>query len=323
MGYRALITGVTGFVGGVLARHLLDRGDAVLGCSPDGSWESNSPEDLFDQVELVDWDLADEAPVPEQTRRRIEAFRPDCIYHLAAMSVPIDCGNNDPLPQATAVNVGGTQRVLRLARSLTGSPTPGPRILFTSSSHVYAPVSSRSPRVDETAPLGPRGGYGQTKLAAETEVRRAVECDGCDAVIARSFPHTGPRQDLPLILPQWASQFATGGLDPVKVHTCDAMIDLSDARDIVRAYRLLVERGRRGEVYNVGSGKSVRSGHLLEILRRMAEPDRPVVELHPGHKQDPIADISRLVQCTQWHAMIPLETTVADTLAWWRQVLAK
>lgn len=319
MGYRAFITGVTGFVGGALARHLLDCGDAVLGCSANGSWETNSPKDLFDQVELVDWDLAAESPVPQQTRRRIEAFRPDCIYHLAAMSVPTDCGNEDPLSRATAVNVGGTQRVLRLARSLA----PRPRILLTSSSHVYAPVSARSPRVDESAPLQPRGGYGQTKLAAEAEVRRAVECDGCDAVIVRSFPHTGPGQNLPLILPQWASQFAAGGPEPVEVHTCNAMIDLSDARDVVRAYRLLVERGRRGEVYNVGSGKSLRSGHLLDILRRMADPDRPIVELHPGHKQDPIADISKLVRCTQWHAMIPLETTVADTLAWWRQLLSQ
>ena len=319
MAYRALITGAAGFVGGCLARHLLDCGDAVLGCSPDGSWEANRPEDLLDRMDMVAWDLAEESPVPEQTRRRIEQFRPNCIYHLAALSVPDDCGDEEPSAKAMAVNVGGTRRVLRLAGSLAMRP----RVLFTSTNHVYAPVSSQSPWVDETAPLQPRRGYGWTKLSAEAAVRRAVRHEGCDAVITRSFQHTGPGQSSRMMLPQWARQFAAGGSEPVRVHARDAHIDLTDARDIVRAYRLLVELGRRGETYNVGSGKNVRSGDVLEILLRMVDPPRDVVELHPGHKQEPIADISRLVNCTKWHAMIELETTVADTLAWWRQVQSR
>ncbi len=295
MAYRALITGVTGFVGGVLARHLLDCGDAVLGCSPDGTWETNSPEEFFGGVDLVAWDLAAEGPVPERTRRRIERFRPDCIYHLAALSVPDDCGDEEPSPAAIAVNVGGTRRVLRLADSLA----PRPRVLFTSTSQLYAPVSSQSPRVAETAPLGPRRGYGRTKLAAEAEVHRAVRDDGCDVVVARSFQHTGPGQSSRMMLPQWVEQFVANGSDPVRVYTCDAHIDLSDARDVVRAYRLLVQHGRQGEVYNVGAGKSVRSGDVLEILRGMVDPARAVLELHPGRRQDPISDISRLLRCTR------------------------
>ena len=69
----------------------------------------------------------------------------------------------------------------------------------------------------------------------------------------------------------------------------------------------------------MGSGISRRSGDVLKILQEMADPQRPVVELRPGFKQDPIADITRLVRCTGWRATIPLETTVADTLAWWRR----
>ena len=314
MSHRALITGIAGFVGGFLAEHLLECGDVVLGCSPDGMWEKDSPEELRSRVELAAWDLGDPEGISAEARRRIEDFRPDCIYHLAALSVPEDCGDEEPAPPAVAINVEGTRRVMELAASLRWRP----RVLFTSSSHVYAPVSRESPRVDETAPLGPRRGYGRTKLLAEGEVRRAVDQLGCDAVITRGFQHTGPRQNPRMMLPQWARQFSAGP-EPIEVYTCDAQIDLSDVRDVVRAYRLLLERGRRGEAYNVGSGTSRRSGDVLELLRNLADPQRPIVELRPGFKQDPISEVTRLVQCTGWRAEIPLETTVSDTLAWWRR----
>ena len=315
MPHRTLITGLPGFVGGFLAEHLLECGDDVLGCSPDGAWEPSSPEELRDRVELLEWDLGDEAGIPAKQRQLIEDFRPDWIFHLAGLSVPGDCGQDEIAPQARAINVDGTRRVMELAAALPSRP----RVLFVSSSHVYTPVTPETPVVDELAPLGPRRGYGRSKLAAEAEVRRAVDELGCDAVVTRSFQHTGPRQNPRMMLPQWARQFARDESDPVEVYTRDAMIDLTDVRDVVRAYRLLIERGRRGEVYNVGSGVARRSGDVLDVLRNLADPQRPIVELHPGRKQDPIANIARLVQCTAWQPMIPIETTVADTLSWWRQ----
>lgn len=319
MAHRALITGLPGFAGSHLAEHLLDRGDSVLGCSPDGSWEKRSPRELRDRVELVAWDLGSPEGIAAEARRRIERFAPDWIFHLAALSVPRDCGSDRPTARATAVNVEGTRRVLELAGSLGGEL----RVLFTSSSYVYGPVDRRSPRVDETARLAPRRGYGRTKLAAEQEVRRAVERGGCDAVIARAFQHTGPGQGPQMMLPEWAEQFARGGPGPVKVHTLDARIDLTDVRDVVRAYRLLAERGARGEAYNVGSGTSRSTGEILDVLRSLADWDRPIVETRPGSKQDPIADTTRLVRATGWRATIPLEQTVADTLAWWRRQVAE
>ncbi len=315
MPHRALITGLPGFVGGFLAEHLLDCGDDVLGCSPDGAWELSSPEELRDRVELLAWDLGNEAGIPTKQRQMIENFRPDGIFHLAGLSVPGDCGQDDIAPQARAINVDGTRRVMELAAELPSRP----RVLFVSSSHVYAPVTAEMSVVDESAPLGPRHGYGLSKLAAEAEVRRAIDQLGCDAVVARSFQHTGPRQNPRMMLPQWARQFAVDGSDPVEVHTRDAIIDLTDVRDVVRAYRLLIERGQRGEVYNVGSGMATRSGDVLDALRNLADPQRPIIELHPGRKQDPIANIDRLVQRTGWQPTVPIETTIADTLSWWRK----
>jgi len=316
MPQRALITGISGFVGGFLARHLLDQGDSVLGCSPDGSWENGCPEFLADGVAMVAWELGDPSGVPPNTQRRIAEFRPNCIYHLAALSVPGDCGAEEPTARAMEINVGGTRRVMQLARSL---PEPRPRVLAVGSSHVYAPVGRRNRRVDESAPLEPRRGYGRTKLAAEQEVREAVD-QGCDALVVRAFQHTGPRQSPRMMLPEWTRQFVASPVEPVRIQTAEARIDLTDVRDVVRAYRLLVERGRRGEIYNVGSGVQRRTGDVLDILRNLADPDRPIEELHPGFKQDHVADITRLVETTAWQPEIPLEQTVADTLAYWREL---
>ena len=319
MAHRALVTGISGFAGSFLAEHLLESNDAVLGCSPDGAWYDGSDSTLIDQVEVIGWDLATPDGPPAEVRRRIESFCPDVIYHLAALSVPDDCGHEEPTPKATAVNVRGTRQVLALAESLRSRP----RVLFVSSSLVYAPVTRQAPRVDENAPVAPRRGYSKTKLAAEDEVRRACEANGCDAVIARAFQHTGPRQDSRMMLPSWSRQYALGDAQPVTVHTCDAQIDLTDVRDVVRAYRLLAERGRRAKVYNVGLGVARRSGDVLEMLRQLADPGRPVSETRPGFKQDPIADISRLVRDTGWQAVIPLEKTVADTYVWWQQQMTQ
>ncbi len=119
------------------------------------------------------------------------------------------------------------------------------------------------------------------------------------------------------MLPQWAEQFVSGR-EPVRVYTRDAYVDLSDVRDVVRAYRLVAERGRAGGIYNVGSGRAVRSGDVLEMLRAMAGPERPIVETRPQVKHQPIADLTRLNQLGPWRPRIPLRQTVADVLAWWR-----
>ena len=105
------------------------------------------------------------------------------------------------------------------------------------------------------------------------------------------------------------------GDDPIQVVTLNSHNDLSDVRDVVRAYRLLMQRELSHRVYNVGSGQSVRSGDVFGRLMQLAGRPRGVVERSPGRRQHPIADISRLVADTAWQPEIPLEQTIADTLA--------
>ncbi len=319
MNHRSLITGISGFVGGFLTEHLLDCGDSVLGTSPDGQLLPDSSELLAEGPDrLVAWDLSRPDGLDVEARERIEAFAPEVIYHLAALSVQDDCGDGGPSELALAINVEGTRHVLELAAEL---PTR-PRVLFISTAKVYAPVGGDHLRVSEEFPIGPAMSYGMTKLAAEKLVLDAIERSDCDAVIARAFQHTGPRQVPRLMLPQWAHQVAAKGKAPIEVYTRDAWLDLCDVRDVVRAYRLLAECGQRGGIYNVGSGKSLRSGDILEQLLEIAECDRPVVETRPGPRQEPIADPTRLHACTGWEPTVPLRQTIADTLGYWRKTLA-
>ena len=144
---------------------------------------------------------------------------------------------------------------------------------------------------------------------------------------ARAFQHSGPRQSSRMMLPSWARQLSLGRgsseNNPLEVHTRDAYIDLTDVRDVVRAYRLLSERGASGEIYNVGSGIMRQSGDLLKRLIDIDHSPGYVVELHSGRKQDPIADISKLQDATGWQPRISIEQTIEQTLQYWRDCVEK
>lgn len=308
---RALITGMTGFAGSFLAEHLLDAGDSVLGCSRDGRWESGIPAGLAGRAALAPWDVG--AQLSPEAARRIREFAPEAIYHLAALSIPSECGKNEPTADALRVNVGGTEAVARLAASLPSRP----RVLFVSSCRVYAPVSRDHPYVVEDAPLQPKGGYGKTKLAGEETLRRVCEEAGTEFVVVRAFNHAGPRQSPRLMLSEWCRQLVRGDA-PVRVQCLDSHLDMTDVRDVVQAYRLLLRQGRAGEAYNVGGGVSLRSGDIFERLRQMHDPRRPFVEMSPGIRQDPVADLTKLHATIDWRPQFSLETTLRDTLDYWR-----
>lgn len=309
---RAFVTGITGFAGTHLTEHLQTGGDLVLGCSRDGRWRAHTPAALR-SVPLVAWDVT--APIRDEVRRALVEFAPDCIFHLAAVSVPRECGSGEPTPLAWQANVEGTRTVLRLAATLPRRP----RVLLASSCHVYAPVTHQRAVVREDAPLGPAGGYGKTKLAAESELLRSVAENGLDGVIARAFQHAGPRQDPRLMLSEWCRQIIDPQPPPVRVLSLNAFFDLSDVRDVVRAYRLLAAQGNCGAVYNVGSGVCWRSGDLFDRLRTIAGCDCSAIERSPGLTQQPIADTSQLRAATGWTPAVPIDQTLADTLEYWRR----
>jgi GDP-4-dehydro-6-deoxy-D-mannose reductase len=305
---KALLTGITGFVGGHLTRHLLASGDEVVGVSQNGAW----PADFSLPVTLVPGDLAND--FTPSFIAEIDKYAPDVIYHLAGLSIPSDCGGSgEPTPAAWNVNVEGVRRIIELAAALRRRP----RIVFTSSSHVYSAVPIDSPVVDESAPLEPRTAYGRTKLAAEEFCRRAVLEIGADIIIVRSFPQAGERQDPRLMLAEWAAAMARREPE-IMIGGDDVTLDLLDVGDAVRALRLLALHGASGSVYNVGSGIARTSGDLLRLLQTMADDPRPVRVRNPERRSDPVADIRRLQAATGWRPEVPIERTIADVWHYWR-----
>ena len=201
---------------------------------------------------------------------------------------------------------------------------PSAVLVAVSSGEVYGPPASLP--VDETAPLRPQNPYAVSKAAGDLLAGFYADAHGLRVVRPRAFNHAGPGQPPLYALASFTRQVAIGleaGDDPIRLVTGnpDARRDFTDVRDVVRAYRLLAEAGEPG-VFNVCSGRSASARELLAALSAAAgveiahEVDARLVRAHEVMEVRGSAE--RLRAATGWQPEIPLETTLADTVAWWR-----
>jgi len=263
---RTLVTGAAGFVGGHLVPALLASGREVVGVHLPGLPPGPAP---------IAWracDLAD----PSATRALIEEAAPDEIVHLAALAAPSQV-ERAPLDALRA-------NYLALDSLLAALVSRRVRLLLVSTGEVYGPSRADAPARRESDPLRPWNLYAATKAAGELRVALAVARAGLDAVVARPFNHTGPGRPALYAESAFAEQLARierGAQEPVlRVGNLAPVRDYSDVRDVVRGYLVLLERGVRGQTYNVCSGvrRSMQSvvDHLLARSRV-----RPRVEVDP------------------------------------------
>ena len=303
-----LVTGASGFVGRYLLEELRTAHGAVVG------W-SRAPV-AADLAGAAVWQCVD-LTKREQVRSALRDLQPRQVYHLAgATHVPRSWARPAETLEA---NVLATHHLL----DGLGRAGVRARVLISGSATVYAP--STIP-LAETAPLAPDNPYGLSKLAQEMLSVRAATEDGVDVVVTRSFNHTGPGQPPTFVAPSFARQLARierGLQEPVlKVGNLDALRDLTDVRDVVRAYTALMASGATGEVYNVasGMGRSIRA--IVDTL--VAAATVPVrVEIDPARVRTIdapalIGDASKLRALTGWTPRIPFERMVSDLLTYWR-----
>lgn len=295
---RALVTGAAGFVGRHLIDHLEQSGDDVV--------------DGIDRT--TGTDLLDAAAV----RAAIVESRPDAVYHLGGWS---DVGASWQSPSAALrVNAEGTLNVLQACRDVVK------RVLVVSSADIYGKVGLGELPLTEESPIRPVSPYAASKVAADTLALQAWLGYGLQTVRVRAFNHLGPGQTNRFVAPALAERIAIcelEGREEVTVGNLTPRRDFTDVRDVVRAYRLLIEHGEAGEAYNVCSGHDLPISELAERLVAMSR--RPVRLEGDQTLQRPVdvpvlrGEATKLHKATAWEPEIDLDRTLADILAEWRE----
>jgi GDP-4-dehydro-6-deoxy-D-mannose reductase len=303
-----LVTGGTGFAGSHLVDHLLEEETAVAAWSHRGS-RNAAPEQRAVRWSAVD--LLDR----EAVAQAVAELAPSVIYHCAGIAHVGDSWTEPA--RALQVNVIGTHHVLEAVRR-AGLDSP---VLVTGSALVYRP--SAEP-ITEDDPTGPSDPYGVSKLAQEMLAMRTTYAP---VFLVRPFNHAGPRQSDAYVTSSFARQIAeieAGQREPVlRVGNLETYRDITDVRDTVRAYRLVVRHGRPVRPYNVCSGRAYRVRDLLETLVGMSSA--PIqIELDPARlrpSDNPIiaGNRARIGAEAQWEPRIPIERTLADLLSDWRE----
>jgi len=311
-----LITGASGFAGGHLLDRLVASGGRVHAWAHRRSATSRPDLQVGRADQRINWsavDLLDRASV----RDALAAANPSVIYHCAGAA---DVHHAWQAPAATLrVNALGTHHLLESAREL-GLEC---RVLVTGSAMIY---QQSLDALTEDAPIGAATPYGLSKLAQEM----TASASALPVLLARPFNHAGPRQSPKYVTSSFAQQIADiehGRHEPViQVGNLDAKRDITDVRDTVRAYQALADCGRPGQPYNICCGRAYSMRELLDILLALSRV-RVRVEvvasrLRPSDNPVILGSCARLTADTGWRPEIPIEQTLADLLAYWRQARA-
>ncbi len=313
---RALITGITGFVGSHLAEHLLSKGYEVHGMI---RWRSKTEniDHIKKQLKLHETDLRDAHSV----ERAIVASDPDEIYHLAGQSyVPASW---DYPENTMTINVIGTINLLESVRRLDKDP----RIQLAGSSEEYGFVHPNEIPIKETNQLRPLSPYGISKVAEDMLAFQYHRSYGIKVLTTRAFNHEGPRRGDVFVTSNFARQIAMiekGKQEPiVHVGNLEAKRDYTDVRDMVKAYNLSLQKCDFGETYNICSGKAWSIQQVLDMLIKNSTVKVKVQQdkdrMRPSDVPLLLGDSTKFRQKTGWAPTIPFEKTMEDLLNYWRE----
>ena len=310
MNDTVLITGAAGFAGSHLVQALAGAAGVVGWTRASTPAEDVAPLATWQQVDLLNRD---------EVRTAIRRLKPSAVYHCAGAPNVAHSWRDTSTPLAN--NVLATHHLLDALRR-ADMPC---RVVIPGSATVFAP--STLP-LTEDSPVAPPNPYALSKLAQEQLALRAAHEDGVEVIVTRSFNHTGPRQSAAFAAPGMARQIALieiGAVEPViKVGNLEAQRDLTDVRDIARAYVALMELGTPSTVYNVSSGFARSMKSVLEALVARArvnvliETDPAL--LRPNDTPVLLGDSTRLRRATGWRPEIPFERTLDDLLNYWRTI---
>ena len=301
---RALITGSQGFVGRYLRRELEESGYEVVGLDI-------QPGEGAIQADLLN---------PEQLAAAVRQAEPDAVFHLAGQA---DVARSWKIPQKTMeINVLAAVNLMEAARAFN----PSVRMVLVGSSDQYGNLGEAGRMVSESLATHPQTPYAVSKKAQEEMARVYVRAYGMNICMTRSFNHGGAGQRLGFLIPDFASgivKVERGEAKSLKVGNLTSRRDFTHVKDVARAYRLIGEKGKPGEVYNVGSGVTWSAQEILDKLCAMAVCPIPVEQdparMRPSDTPVICCDHTKLTTDTGWQPQIPLEDILSDTLREWRE----
>lgn len=308
---KVLIIGVNGFVGTHLSNELTNNGYECYGADINISNLTNS------NIELFKLDILDKYSIISV----LKEIKPNYIINLAAIS---SVRVSWEIPQKTfEINVNGTINILESIRELNLKT----RVLLIGSSEQYGKIDYTKP-VTEECELNALNPYGISKATQEKIAKMYVETYGMDVIMVRAFNHIGPGQNKGFVVPDFAAQIVAieeGDLEPViKVGNLSAERDFTDVRDVVRAYRFILEKGITGEIYNVGSGKAI---SIQSILDKLIDNSNVKVNIEIANsKLRPVdtpkieCDNSKLKSETGWDLIYPIQQSLRDIIEYWRGI---
>lgn len=304
---KALITGGSGFVGGYLIRELTEAG-----------WEVHATHLPDEKINTECFRHVLDVLRKDDVKNLIEEVRPDIIYHLSAQSSVALSWKNPQL--TTEINVIGSINVMEALPN-------GVRLILIGSGEEYGFIRENACPIKETENINPANIYAVSKACAGMIGKIYHRAYGKDIVIVRAFNHSGAGQAETFVISDFCKQIAEieNGLRPPEIFTgnLSAKRDFTDVKDVVRAYRLLGEKGISGKTYNVGRGKAVSIEYILNTAIKLSEvpithrldpqrlraSDIPVIE----------PDISEIFRDTGWKAEISVGETISETLFYWRK----
>ena len=302
-----MVTGVNGFVGNHLVRELVGAGYEVIGVGGP-VLATTVPEGLSDYIEC---DLTDGEAVKKLSFDGVAG-----VIHLAGLAAvgPSFDAPMDYISKNAAMEVHLFETALAQGKT--------PKFVVISSGSLYDTKAALP--LTESSSVIPSSPYAVSKITQE-QMGLYYSMRGFEFVIARPFNHIGPGQNIGFIVPDFASQIVAierGEANEIKVGNLEAKRDFTDVRDIVRAYRLLLEKGRSGETYNVCSGKSISGQAILDALISLSRVDIPVAHeperMRPSDTPDIYGSHDRLTKDTSWQPQISIEQTLSEVIDDWR-----
>ena len=301
---KALITGSLGFVGGYLRAELEASGYDVIGL------------DVREAEKTIQADLLDS----EQMKQVIAQTQPDAVFHLAGQA---NVAQSWKMPQKTVeINVIGALNLLEAVRAYRADT----RVVLVGSSDQYGALGEAGRLVKETTPTNPQTPYAVSKQAQEEMARVYTRAYGMNICMTRSFNHGGAGQKEGFMIPDFAAgivRVERGQADCLRVGNLTARRDFTHVKDMVRAYRMIAEKGYAGEVYNVGSGVTYSAQEILDKLCAMAScpirVEQDPAKMRPSDTPVICCDHSKLKEHTGWEPRVQMEQMLDDVMQEWRQ----